>query len=164
MHESTDFIEKPSYKSHFWCKFTSRSIQHNFFAARSATANVFWKSQKPGRRSFWGGRAECAGALGGDLRGVRDLQIWDLQFRTSGFDLTRQRLPYCEGGGFNRSVHSAGPILNTQFYPIFDPHAHRQIIDMVIWSRTHQSASNLVSFIKNWKIWNFGKIQASGDP
>ena len=31
MHETTNFIEKPSYKSHFWCKFVSRSIGNTFF-------------------------------------------------------------------------------------------------------------------------------------
>ena len=103
-----------SSKSHLRnCIFDASSDQDTsiirFFSPRSATASVFWKSQKPGRRSFWGGRAECAGALGGDLRGVRDLQIWDLQLRTCGVDSTRQRLPYGKGGGFNRSAHSARP-------------------------------------------------------
>ena len=56
---------------------------------------------------FWGGRAECAGALGGDLRGVRDLQDLNLRMWTSVVDLTRQLLPYGKGGGFNRSAHSA---------------------------------------------------------
>ena len=30
---------------HFWHKFTSMSVQHSFFAPRSALASVFWKSQ-----------------------------------------------------------------------------------------------------------------------
>ena len=103
-----------SSKSHLTnCIFNSNSDQDPsnilFCSPRSATASGFWKSQKPGGRMFGGGRAECAGALGGDLRGVRDLQIWDLQLRTCGLDLTRQLLPYGKGGGFNRSAHSAGP-------------------------------------------------------
>ena len=87
--------------------------------------------------------AECAGALGGDLRGS------EMRLKTSALDSTRQRLPCGKGGGFNRYAHSAGPILTTLFYPIFDPHAHRQIIDMVILSRMHQPASNFMSFVKN---------------
>ena len=41
-----------------------------------------------------------------------------------------------------------GLILITLFYPVFDPHAYRQMMDEAIWSRTHSSASNLVSFVK----------------
>ena len=102
-------MKDASWSLHFWCKFSPKGCQHSFFAPRSALATVFWKSQNPGWWSVWVGRAECAGALGGDLRGVRDLQIWDLQFRTCGFDLTRQLLPYGKGGGFKRYAHSAGP-------------------------------------------------------
>ena len=53
-------------------------------------------------------RAVVLGRPGG-MRGVRDLQIWDLQFRTLVFDSTRQLLPYGKGGGFKRYAHSAGP-------------------------------------------------------
>ena len=64
-------IKEATWSLHFWCNFLPRSVPHSFFAPRSALATVFWKSQNPGWRSVWVGRAECAGALGGDLRGVR---------------------------------------------------------------------------------------------
>ena len=78
------------WKTIFRCKFLPSSGGHNYFAPRSALAIVFWKSQNPGWRWFGVGRAECAGALGGDMRRVWDLQTWDWQIRTCALDLTRQ--------------------------------------------------------------------------
>ena len=59
---------------HFWCKLLTRSTGHSFLSARSAAAIVFLKITKSAPRSFWGGPAECAGALGEIMRGFWDLQ------------------------------------------------------------------------------------------
>ena len=70
---------------------------------------VFFENHKisPLRHLGWpGGMRRGAG---GDFEGVLRSARCDLQFRTCGFDLTRQLLPNGKGGGFNRSAHSAGP-------------------------------------------------------
>ena len=46
-----------------------------FFGFLLGTGYCFCKVTKSALGSFLGGRAECAGALGGDMRGVCDLQI-----------------------------------------------------------------------------------------
>ena len=46
-----------------------------FFCILLGTGYCFCKITKSAGRSVLGGRAECAGALGGDMRGVCDLQI-----------------------------------------------------------------------------------------
>ena len=57
-----------------------------------------------------------------------------------------------------------GLILITLFYPVFDPHAYRQMMDEAIWSRTHSSASNLVSFVKIWYIGMSAKFKLLAIP
>ena len=42
---------------------------------------------------FWVGRAECAGALGGDMRGGCDLQIEICDSDRCGFGPTRRAMP-----------------------------------------------------------------------
>ena len=88
------------WKTIFRCKFLPSSVGHSYFAPRSALAIVFWKSQnRPA-----GGPAECAGALGGDLRGV-----WDI-CKTCGLDSTRRLCSTRQAADkFNRYAHSAGP-------------------------------------------------------
>ena len=60
------------------CNFDAKTYQEQartiylHFARRSPSK---MKSPKSTGWWFWVGRAECAGPLGGDLRGVRDLQI-----------------------------------------------------------------------------------------
>ena len=120
-------------RKHNFANFTivPSSTQHSFCASRSSplVRNENHENQLGG--DFW-----SAG---------RNAEIWggsEMRLKTSALDLTRQRLPCGKGGGFNRYAHSAGPILNTLFYSICDP--HQQLIDMVIWSRTHYSKLNLV--------------------
>ena len=98
-----------SLKLAFLMHIRNHVLSEQFYCFLLGTGYCFCKIIKSAPWSFWSGRAECAGALGGDMRGVCDLQIWDLQLRTCALDLTRQLLPYGKGGGFNRSAHSARP-------------------------------------------------------
>ena len=68
-------IKEAVWSLHFWCIFVSWSVENKFFCFLLGTGYCFCKVTKSALGSFLGGRAECAGALGGDVRGVCDLQI-----------------------------------------------------------------------------------------
>ena len=71
-----------------------------FFGSSPGRGYCFLKITTSAGWSFLGGRADCAGALGGDVRGVSDLQIeiGRIGFG-SGFDTPCHA--YGKGGGFN---------------------------------------------------------------
>jgi hypothetical protein len=67
--------KRSSLKLAFLMHIRNQSWGGYFFCFLLGTGYCFCKVTKSALGSFLGGRAECAGALGGDMRGVCDLQI-----------------------------------------------------------------------------------------
>ena len=67
--------ERSSLKLAFLMHIRNQSWGGYFFCFLLGTAYCFCIITKSAFRADLGGRAECAGALGGDMRGVCDLQI-----------------------------------------------------------------------------------------
>ena len=67
--------KRSSLKLAFLMHIRNHSWSEQFYRILLGTGYCFCKVTKSAFRALWGGRAECAGALGGDMRGVCDLQI-----------------------------------------------------------------------------------------
>ena len=67
--------KRGSLKLAFLMHIRNHSWSEQFYRILLGTGYCFCKVTKSALGSFLGGRAECAGALGGDMRGVCDLQI-----------------------------------------------------------------------------------------
>ena len=94
------------------CMFDARTYQGQAKTVMCQLARqllVFFEDHKISLPLVVGGPGGMRSGARGDFEGVLRSARCDLQFRTCGFDLTRQLLPNGKGGGFNRSAHSAGP-------------------------------------------------------
>ena len=72
--------KRGSLKLAFLMHIRNKFLGGYFFCFLLGTGYCFCKVIKSAPWSVLSGRAECAGALGGDMRGVCDLQIWDWRF------------------------------------------------------------------------------------
>ena len=81
-------------------------LSEQFYCILLGTGYCFCKITKSAGRAVLGGRAECAGALGGDMRGVCDLQI---EIGRIGFGLGFDTPchAYGKGGGSLRAFRRA---------------------------------------------------------
>ena len=98
--------KRGSLKHAFLMHIRNHVLSEQFYCILLGTGYCFCKITKSAGRSVLGGRAECAGALGGDMRGVCDLQIeiGDMDF---GFGSDTPCLAYGKGGGPLRAFRRA---------------------------------------------------------
>ena len=116
---------------------------------------LFFENHSRGGSRFLIGRAECAGALGGDMRGVWDLQSWDLQFRTCAFDSTRHPL------STTRAADSIAPCIPPGLGIVTGKRETVKIYEnlwktMKIWENPWTYKKIYANLWKIIKFWNFG--------